>query len=329
MAGPEDKAGDAGIHSPGLPGGYPGPVAAKANPRLGQHRNTNLRPVHETIEPFSRKLGMSGFHFRQHMSKTASKSRPADCTEPCRPRGGFTLIELMVVIGVIAMLISILLPSLARARERANQAKCASNMHEIGVLLQVYINDNKGWVFPVGPPDITGLPTTLGSQLTPDQRWPMYVKFDELKTAPFPPPYNPANYNPLVWNEAEFPSHLYTPRVMRCPSDIDPAESHSYMLNEHLAYKQIKANTTDFGNLSPSQVVVMGEKQTIVRDYYMEEDDFNRTVELYRHGIVLGSNYLYFDEHVAAVPPAEAASGMDPWDINKTVPTTAPSLPED
>lgn len=237
-------------------------------------------------------------------------------------RRGFSLVELLVVIGIIAVLVGLLLPTLARAREKANMTKCASNLHEIGVLLQVYINDNRGWLFPVGPVDFTGLPTTLGTNLPPHLRWPMYVKFDDLKNAPLPPPYNSALYNPNVWNEAEFPSHLYTPKVMQCPSDINPAESHSYMLNQHLADKAIKANSDNFGGLSNDQVVVMGEKRTEVRDYYMEVNDYLRTVELYRHGVVLGSNYLFFDTHVATVAPAAAAGLMDPWDLNKPTPST-------
>jgi prepilin-type N-terminal cleavage/methylation domain-containing protein len=59
----------------------------------------------------------------------------------------FTLIELLVVVAIVALLISILMPSLTRAREQAKGVKCVANLKDIGTVMHMYFTDNRNW-FP-------------------------------------------------------------------------------------------------------------------------------------------------------------------------------------
>src|ERR1043165_2971855 len=93
---------------------------------------------------------------------------------------GFALVELLVVIGIIAIVIAFLLPALAGARRQAKLVACQSNMRQVWQLLLVYANHNRGWIYPVGvgDPEAPAGPENLrrlGAALPAEERWPVYV----------------------------------------------------------------------------------------------------------------------------------------------------------
>src|SRR6266496_2625106 len=208
-----------------------------------------------------------------------SLSRPSP-TRLFRYRStAFTLIELLVVIGIIATLIGILLPTLSLARQRAKQTACLANMRQIGQLLLIYANANDGWVYPLGPDDLR----RLGIFVPPEERWPVHVKGLER------------------WNHP----------LLLCPQDDDPLAEHSYALNWHFSERNIRFHTHNLGPRKPADLVVMGEKRSEANHYFIGEEDYDDAADPYKHGVRIGSNYLFLDLHATTMHSTAADWGFD------------------
>jgi prepilin-type N-terminal cleavage/methylation domain-containing protein/prepilin-type processing-associated H-X9-DG protein len=219
--------------------------------------------------------------------------------------GGFTLVELLVVIGIIALLMSILLPSLSKARAQAKSTACQSNLRSLGQFLIMYAQANDDVLFPYN----------LGGGKPPMQRWTTVVF-----------PTNMIQFNPM-------------PKIMVCPSDeelgVDDTNQavtyncptdwvkHSYLLNMHIHYDDIRYNRTK--RVSAVDIVVMGEKKAWTSDFRMNSDgpgqsQYKNIVENERHGKNRIGNLLFMDGHVDKqdAPPWTGPNGEqmdDPWDI--------------
>jgi prepilin-type N-terminal cleavage/methylation domain-containing protein/prepilin-type processing-associated H-X9-DG protein len=130
----------------------------------------------------------------------------------CRRSRGFTLVELLVVIGIIVLLVGILLPVLGRARERARAIQCASNISQIYKACLMYANENRGVLpIPAG---------SLDREMTPSQLEHCGIRVEELGWLN----YREGALWPYVSASVEARQELFL-----CPSDAEPRFARQYI----------------------------------------------------------------------------------------------------
>jgi len=187
----------------------------------------------------------------------------------------FTLVELLVVIGIIALLIGILLPALSKARQAAYTIKCASNLRSIGQGIALYVS-NYGGAFP--PSNFY-----VGLQVDPNGQWQLpiqptqgYVHWSSFLFAGVLSPNDPALYNTRQWqmfqcpaldNGGLPPANTYPANSDGLPNEAGAgvvdlqAPRMSYMLNEALTPRSVFSVNFRNGNPRYYHFVQAGQVQ--------------------------------------------------------------------
>jgi prepilin-type N-terminal cleavage/methylation domain-containing protein len=218
------------------------------------------------------------------------KPPQAPPSSPPPPRG-FTLIELLVVIGIIALLLSILLPTLNKVRQQALNANCASNLRQIGQACLSYAVDYKG-----------NLPARF-REGAEDYLQPLYTYFvQDVQVTPFVP------YSMGMLYQRKY---ITTPEVFYCPGGRAPLDHNydtfpkpwlsakvnyriSYTFNPHFALKTP-------GNFNSSKITAYPRVAKFPRKKMLAADIIRRwdTISHFSGNEKVPSwNILFIDGHV-------------------------------
>jgi prepilin-type N-terminal cleavage/methylation domain-containing protein/prepilin-type processing-associated H-X9-DG protein len=186
---------------------------------------------------------------------------------------GFTLIELLVVIAIIAILASLLLPSLSKAKHRAQAVKCLSNLRQMGIASVTYTEDNDG-ILPQSS----------------HQR-------------------DPVTGARLSW-VGTLQAYAGSTNIYKCPLDPNDLRYYSFAINDYVTRKPFGAPTLDFSALAsiphPTETMMFAElaEEADSLDHMHFADpsqgyqptEFSQQVAVDRH--IHGANYLFVDGHV-------------------------------
>ncbi|HQK95989.1 MAG TPA: DUF1559 domain-containing protein [Armatimonadota bacterium] len=220
-------------------------------------------------------------------------------------RRGFTLIELLVVIAIIAILAAILFPVFAKAREKARQASCQSNLKQLGLAMLQYASDNdQMWARAWDPQwGAWGGPVLYCDVIMPYVKNKQVFSCPSRRTGPF-------------WNELTLNSSN------QVVSDVGGLHTQCcYGVNCGVLIKnRCKcAAATDSDITRPSEIIALGDMWTNSTDGRINP---MACCGNYCHGTPAnvhneGGNYLYFDGHVKWHKPEQIGynAASDGWNV--------------
>ena len=163
------------------------------------------------------------------------KSSEMKSAHPPRHIGAFTLIELLVVIAIIGILAGLLLPALARSKDKARQVSCLSNARQLAMAVMMYVEDNND-TFP--PSADYSIPTSQ-----PERIWTARIFRYIQNTAVFSCPSAPKRAFPANWAERGVGSIGYTTATAYDPTGVEGFTSFA-----HLSLIEKPALTPLFGD---------------------------------------------------------------------------------
>lgn len=242
-----------------------------------------------------------------------------------RPRRGFTLIEVLVAVGIIGLLVGLLIPGVQAAREAGRHAQCVANLRQIGIAMNAYHASHN--MFPPGH--------LMGSQPVVNNGTPnAYSTIDNYSEITFllpqleqQPLYSAINF---AFNSVESPIaptlENHTARntrlsVLLCPSDGEPRHLNSYRFNEG-RWGGVRPGLFDGPftyRVYPSQASVTdGLSQTAfvserIGGSFGASIGWPRDVKYTSNGMIFGSDASYIPFCLADQPPRWATASGRYW----------------